>query len=49
MTEQDIRRRMAWDEKEPEEIEDAVAEWADAENDRLAEEEYLKGKANEQA
>lgn len=45
MTEQQIRRRMQWEQREDDEIEDALAEWADAENDKEAEREYM----NEQA
>lgn len=49
MTEQQMRRRMQWEGKDDDKIEDAIAAWADAENDRLVEEEYMKEKANEQA
>lgn len=45
MTEQDIRRHLRWLGVEDDEIEDAIAEWADAENDRRAEEEYLRENA----
>lgn len=46
MNEQQIRRRMQWEQRDDDEIEDAIAEWADAENDRRAEDEYMKEKAN---
>lgn len=42
MTEQDIRRHLRWLGAEEDEIEDEIAAWADAENDRRAEEEYLR-------
>lgn len=46
MIEQQMRRHMQWEGKDDDEIEDAIAEWADAENDRRAEDEYMKEKAN---
>lgn len=49
MNESMLRRRLEWYGCDDQEIEDAIAAWADAENDRLAEEEYMKEKANEQA
>ena len=45
MTEQQMRRHMKWEGKDDDEIEDEIAAWADAENDKRAEEEYLRENA----
>lgn len=42
MNEQFIRRNLENLDWDAEDIEDAIAAWADAENDRQAEEEYLR-------